>query len=298
MSSSSLLEIKSNDKVWYITGASKGLGLIFVKKLLAYGFKVVGTSRNKQQLIDAVGPLATPDNFLAVKVELDNEESVKQSLTDSLLKFGRIDVVVNNAGYGISGALEENTDAEVRKNFDINVFGVYNVLRNVTPILRAQGHGHVFNVSSIVSFVGFQGHSTYSATKFAIDGLTEAYAQEVRPFGIRATTINPGFFKSEFASNELFQQTNKIDSYKALHDVMEQSVKQVDITSRGDPAKLLDFIIRVYQTPEYESTHIFVGGGVYPLVNSKIDKYKQDLAQWEPFATQTDFDDYKSTTNY
>ncbi|EFA75976.1 hypothetical protein PPL_10554 [Heterostelium album PN500] len=286
------LEIKTNDKVWYITGASKGIGLVFVKNLLNFGFKVVGTSRNKQKLIDAVG--ITTDNFLALQVEVDNEASVKESFVDTLSKFGRIDVVVNNAGYGISGALEENTDAEVRKNFDINVFGVYNVLRNVTPILRAQGYGHVFNISSLASFIGYQGHGTYCATKFAVDGLTEAYAKEVRSFGIRVSTINPGYFKSEFYDSDHYNQnSNRIDAYKPIHDLVDYHIKEISGKQRGDPSKLLEFIIRVYQTPEYESNHIFVGGGVYPSVNAQLNKYKQDLDQWEHFATNTDFDSYE-----
>ncbi|EFA82012.1 short-chain dehydrogenase/reductase family protein [Heterostelium album PN500] len=289
----STVNIKSTDKVWYITGASKGMGLLFVQRLLAYGFKVVGTSRDKQQLIDAVGSVGNADNFLAIKVELANEESVRASLEQTLSKFGRIDVVVNNAGYSTNGALEENTDADVRKNFDINVFGVFNVLRNVTPILRKQGGGFVFNISSVASIVGFSGHSAYNATKFAVDGLTEAYAMEVKPFGIKAMTINPGYFKSEFLTAGSYQSVqNRIDAYSAVHGLIDTHTSQVSGNQRGDPVKLLDIIIRAVEENDDTTSHIFVGADAYPYVKSKLQKYNQDLDKWEQYATKTDRDDY------
>ncbi|EFA81930.1 short-chain dehydrogenase/reductase family protein [Heterostelium album PN500] len=289
----SSVEIKSTDKVWYITGASKGMGLIFVKKLLEYGFKVVGTSRDKQQLIDAVGSVGNSENFLAVKVELANEASVKASFEEVLSKFGRIDVVVNNAGYAVAGAVEENSDEEIRKNFDINVFGVFNVLRYVTPILRNQGSGHVFNISSVASMLGFPGFGVYNATKFALDGLTEAYALEVKPFGINVTGINPGYFKTEFLTSGSYQKTEKrIDSYAHVHGVVDTHANDINGNQRGDCAKLLDILIRAYEEKDNTTNHIFVGPDGYPLIRAKLDKYTADLDKWEKYATKTDRDDY------
>ncbi|EFA82013.1 short-chain dehydrogenase/reductase SDR [Heterostelium album PN500] len=289
----STVNIKSTDKVWYITGSSKGMGLIFVQRLLAYGFKVVGTSRDKQQLIDAVGSVGNANNFLAIKVELTNEESIKASFEEALSKFGRIDVVVNNAGFGLPGAVEENSDEEVRKTFDINVFAVFNVLRNVTPILRNQGYGHVFNISSTISLVGFEGFALYCATKFAIDGLTEAYAMEVKPFGIKAMTINPAYFKTDFLTADSFQTSaKKIPAYEGLHKVEEAMRTHMNGTQRGDPVKLLDVILRAFQETDDSTDHLFVGADAYPMIRTKLDKYKKDLDKWEQFATKTDRDDF------
>ncbi|EFA81922.1 hypothetical protein PPL_05154 [Heterostelium album PN500] len=295
--STSTVNITSTDKVWYITGASKGMGLIFVQKLLEYGFKVVGTSRDKQQLIDAVGAVGNSNNFLAVKVELANEASVKASFDEVLSKFGRIDVVVNNAGYSVAGALEESSNDDVRKNFDINVFGVFNVLRYVTPILRNQGSGHVFNISSVGALIGYPGFSVYSSTKFALDGLTEAYALEVKPFGINVTGINPGYFKTEFlSSGSYLKAEKKIDSYGHVHAIVDTHANDISGNQRGDCAKLLDILIRAYEEKDNTTNHIFVGPDTYPLIRAKLQKYTADLDKWEQYATKTDRDDYVEPT--
>ena len=172
-----------NNKVWLITGASKGLGLALVKKLLALGYCVAATSRNIKKLSEAVGN--KDSNFLPLEVDLLNELSVTEAISVTIKKFGKIDVVVNNAGYGLIGTLEELSDEEARKNFDVNVFGSLNVIRKVMPHLRKQKSGTIFNISSIGGFTGnFPGFGIYCATKFAVVGFTESLAAEVKPFGI------------------------------------------------------------------------------------------------------------------
>ncbi|EFA82556.1 short-chain dehydrogenase/reductase family protein [Heterostelium album PN500] len=286
----STLEIKSTDKVWYVTGASKGIGLAIVKKLLTYGFKVVGTSRDKQQLIDAVGTLGENDRFLAVTVDLVNEESVKQSLNDALSKFGRIDVVVNNAGFCISGALEENTDKDVRANFDTNVFSVFNVLRNVSPILRNQQSGYVFSISSVGALKGVLGHSTYCATKFALDGLTESYAQEVKPFGIKVTTVNLGSFRTGILGAEVYKPTKKIEAYKQVHGALDYIINQYSGKQTGDPSKILDILIRVYEAEGDDTMHLFVTPEANKLVVAKTELLLKDQKRWEEFTTKTEIE--------
>ncbi|EFA79894.1 short-chain dehydrogenase/reductase SDR [Heterostelium album PN500] len=285
----SSLEIKSVDKVWYVTGASKGIGLELVKNLLAYGFKVVGTSRDKQQLIGAVGSLGDNDRFLAVQVDLVNEESVKQSLNDSLTKFGRIDVVVNNAGFAISGALEENSDKNVRANFDTNLFSVFNVLRNVSPIFRNQQSGYVFNMSSMAGLQGAFGHSAYSATKFALDGLSESYALEVKPLGVRVTSVNLGSFRTGILDTDAYKPINKIEAYKHVHGKLDFAA-QYSGKQNGDPSKILDILIRVYQSEGDDTSHLYMCPEVNELVHTKIDQMVKDQKRWEEYTTKTGFD--------
>ncbi|EFA79892.1 hypothetical protein PPL_06712 [Heterostelium album PN500] len=286
----SSLEIKSVDKVWYVTGASKGIGLELVKKLLTYGFKVVGTSRDKQQLIGAVGSLGDNDRFLAVQVDLVNEESVKQSLNDSLTKFGRIDVVVNNAGFSISGALEENSDKDVRANFDTNLFSVFNVLRNVSPIFRNQQSGYVFNMSSVAGLKGIVGHSAYCATKFALDGLSESYALEVKPLGVRVTSVNLGSFRTGILGADVYKPINKIEAYKHVHGTLDFIVNQYSGKQNGDPSKILDILIRVYQSEGDDTSHLFISPEANELVHSKTDQMIKDQKRWEEYTTKTGFD--------
>ncbi|HMF73028.1 MAG TPA: SDR family oxidoreductase, partial [Flavitalea sp.] len=178
------------NKVWFITGASKGLGLSLVKKLLQKGYRVAATSRNVKELQREVD--GTPDQFLALNVDLTNESSVKAAIDETVQHFGNIDVVVNNAGYGIVGSLEELSDEEARENFNINVFGSLNVIRKSMPYLRSQGSGHIFNISSIGGFNGvFPGFGLYTASKFAVHGFSESLVAEVKPFGVKVTIVSP-----------------------------------------------------------------------------------------------------------
>ncbi|EFA79503.1 short-chain dehydrogenase/reductase family protein [Heterostelium album PN500] len=290
----------SVEKVWYVTGTSKGLGLVFVKKLLQNGYKVVGTSRDKQHLIDAVGPIGNSFNFLAVQVELTNEESIRASFQEAIERFGRIDVLVNNAGYGICGALEENADEDVRKNFDINVFSVFNILRNITPIMREQGSGQIFNISSKVGLIGLPGISVYCATKFAVNGLTEAYAAEVKPFGINVTLVCPGTFRTEILNSEFYNDyKNKLEHYKPIHNRLEFNDQYLSGNQWGDPEKLADLLIEAYElnlTQKETGNYIVVGSEAYPTVRAKQERFVKDLDKWEPIGSKTDYEGYDHST--
>src|SRR6187402_1328545 len=190
----------STKKTWFITGASKGLGLVLVKQLLAKGELVAATTRKKA---DLVKHFPESDSFLALEVDLVNEQSVKTAIESTVSKFGKIDIVINNAGYGLLGAVEELSDAEARQNFDVNVFGSLNVVRQALPYLRKQQSGHIFNVSSIGGYLGdFPGFGIYCATKFAMIGFTEALAIEVKPFGINVTAVLPGYFRTNFLNSD------------------------------------------------------------------------------------------------
>lgn len=278
----------SNQKVWYITGASKGLGLSLAKQLLSEGKKVAATSRNIDDLKNAVGE---NENFLPLAVNLLNEESVAESIEKTMHHFGRIDVVVNNAGYGLVGALEELSDAETRQNFDVNVFGSLNVIRKALPHLRKQKSGHIFNVSSIGGFTGaFPGFGIYCATKFAVQGFTESLAAEVKAFGINATIVSPGYFRTNFLEDSsLSVPKTPIQEYQTVRDVQSAHENDINGNQLGDPQKAaLAFI----KTAEMQNppVHLFLGQDAYDMAAIKIQSVKEDMESVREFATATAFD--------
>jgi NAD(P)-dependent dehydrogenase (short-subunit alcohol dehydrogenase family) len=237
------------NKVWYITGASKGLGLALVKKLLAAGYRVAATSRNKSALETAVGETDSK-NFLALEVDLTNAESIQKSVEQAHEYFGGLDIVVNNAGYGIGGSAEELSIDEIRGNFEINVFATITVVHSALPFMRAQRSGHIINISSIAGFTSTTGWSLYNAAKFAVTGFTEALAGDVAELGIKATVVMPGAFRTQFLNGEsLFITNNHIDDYQAVHATHER-FKTMDGKQAGDPEKAATVFIALAENPE------------------------------------------------
>lgn len=272
-------------KVWFVTGASKGLGLSIVKQLLAQGFPVAATSRSVDALGKAVGD---EDNFLPLGVDLTSEKSVADAVTATVKKFGRIDVVVNNAGYGLVGALEELTDEESRENFNVNVFGVLNVIRKTLPYLREQGSGHIINISSIAGLVGnFPGFGIYCATKFALDGLSEALAEEVKPLGIHTTIVGPGYFRTSFLTNDsLVTPKNIIEEYKNVRESQHAHQHSYNGNQLGDPEKGAAAIIHI-AAEQRPPLHLFLGEDAYKLAYGKIEALKSELEKWKEVTVST-----------
>lgn len=279
-----------NNKVWYITGASRGLGLALVKELLQQGYKVAATSRNKQELIQAVENAS--NDFLPLQVNLLDENSVQASIAKTKDWFGNIDVVVNNAGYGLSGALEELSDTETRANFDVNVFGSLNVIRKVMPLLRAQQSGHIFNIASIGGFTGaFPGFGIYCATKFAVHGFTESLAEEAKPFGIYATVVSPGYFRTNFLTDSsLSLPKNAIADYTNVREVERLHKEDINFNQPGDPAKAAKVIIEAAEMKQ-PPVHLFLGQDAYDLAAKKIASIQQDIELMKASATATAFEE-------
>lgn len=275
-------------KVWFVTGASKGLGLSLVKKLLKEGYQVVATSRNVQELEKAVGASAA---FLPLAVDLKNESSVEKAIKETITRFGTIDVVVNNAGYGLTGSLEELSDAEVRQNFDINVFGVLNVIRKVLPYMRKQKSGHIFNIASIGGFTGaFPGFGSYTATKFAMHGFSESLSAEAKPFGIKVTIVSPGYFRTQFLdAGSLGVPKNQIADYQVVREIEQTHLNDIHGNQAGDPDKASIAIIEVAEQKE-PPLHLFLGKDAYQLADAKIKSVQQDMNTVRELATSTDFD--------
>jgi NAD(P)-dependent dehydrogenase (short-subunit alcohol dehydrogenase family) len=274
-------------QVWFITGASKGFGLELVKQLLAQGHQVAATSRNAQELRTAVG--SDSPNFLPLAVELTAEARVGEALAATVRQFGRLDVVVNNAGYGQLGSLEEVTDAEARANFEVNVFGTLNVIRHAMPQLRQQQRGHIVNFSSIAGIQGgFPGWGVYCATKFAVEGLSEALAAEVAPFGVKVTVVAPGYFRTNFLqAGSLKLATAKLPAYQvvrdneAYHDQIREAHSQL-----GDPAKGAAALIQIAAESD-PPVHLLLGADAYRLAEAKIKSLQAEMATWQALAHAT-----------
>ncbi len=275
-------------KVWLVTGASKGLGLVLVRRLLKEGYQVAATSRNANELTKEVGA-ASPD-FLPLQVDLVNEQSVAGAVSETLRQFGTLDIVVNNAGYGQIGTLEELSDEEARKNFDINVFGSLNVIRQVMPHLRQKKSGAIFNISSIAGFLGtFPGWGIYAATKFAVAGFTEALATEAKSLGITATIVYPGYFRTNFLlQGSLALPQHPIADYKEARELEVIHETQIVGNQPGDPEKAASVLIEVAERGN-PPLHLFLGQDAYNMAKSKVEMISNELAANETLATSTGF---------
>jgi len=275
-------------KVWFVTGASKGLGLSLVKELLHEGYQVAATSRNANDLINEIG---INENFLALETDIVNEKSVENAISAALQKFGSIDVVVNNAGYGQLGTLEELSDTEARQNFDANVFGTLNVIRSVMPHFRNKKSGHIINISSIAGFLGaFPGWGIYNATKFAVGGLTEALSAEVKSMGISATIVYPGYFKTNFLSKgSLKLAQNPIEDYKEARELEVIHETQIIGNQPGSPEKAATAFIKLAET-QNPPLHLFLGSDSFGMAQNKIEILQNELDTNKEWSFSTDFE--------
>lgn len=278
----------ATNKVWFVTGASKGLGLALVQRLLKDGYKVAATSRDANALRKEVGN--DSDAFLPLQVDLNDEKAVQEAVHHIIATLGGIDVVVNNAGYGQLGTLEELSDKESRQNFDINVFGMLNVIRHVMPHYRQQHAGAFFNISSIAGFMGtFPGWGIYNATKFAVAGLTEALSAEVASLGVSATIVYPGYFKTNFLlQGSLRTAAHPIADYKEARNLEVIHNEQIIGNQPGDPEKAAAAFIQV-AAMETKPLHLFLGSDSFGMATQKIGLLQKDLQDFENISRSTDF---------
>ena len=239
-------------KVWLVTGCSKGLGKALVEELIAQGYPVAGTSRSKESLEKSIG--AESDLFLPLSMNVKEEADVKKAIAQATEKFGRIDVGVNNAGFTHLATIEEMSDADAREEFDINVFGTLNVIRGALPQMRAQGSGHIFNVSSLGAYNVGPLSGIYCATKHAVKAISETLAQEVKAFGIHVTDVKPGFMKTEFFGSSHKTTAPEGSPYKHLYDENMKFYMGQNGNQAGDPKKAAKLYIKVAEMDApYES---------------------------------------------
>src|SRR5476649_1105942 len=277
-------------KTWFITGASKGIGQTLARRLLARGDRVAVTSRSITSLASALGQ--APERLLPLAVDLTDEDSVRAAIEKTVLTFGGLDIIVNNAGYGQQGTLEALTDRELRQNFAVNVFAPLNVLRHALPYLRRQRSGHIINIASIVGFQGgYAGWGSYAASKFALAGLTESLAAEVAEFGIKATVLYPGPVRTDFlSSGSLAIADHKIDDYTQAQASLDLHLSSLAGNQAGDPDKLAMLIMQIVDVSA-PPLHIFAGHIANELALQKMQDVRKDIDAWSGAAEATDFTD-------
>ncbi|GAA4272428.1 SDR family oxidoreductase [Aquimarina gracilis] len=275
-------------KVWFVTGTSKGLGLILVRRLLANGHKVAATSRNKQILIDSIGK--RNKDFLPITMDLTQNQSVKKAIEATIIHFGNIDVIVNNAGYSQIGTLEELTEEEVKGNFDVNVFGSLNVIRNAAQYLRQQNSGHIFNISSIGGYVGnFAGFGVYCSTKFAVAGFTEALAEEMKPFNVHTTLVYPGYFRTNFLSKGSVKTPKKpLIEYETARKMERDHLNEIDGNQPNDPEKAAEVLIALSEQ-DNPPVHFFMGEDAHHYANLKIRTIQKAMKEYSTLGVSTGF---------
>ena len=275
--------------VWFITGASRGFGLEIAREALSRGHKVVATARRS----DGIGDLLPEagDRLLALDLDVTDEVQANRVVDAAVERFGRIDVVVNNAGRGLLGAVEEASDQAVRAAFDVNVFGALNIQRAVLPHLRQQRSGHIVNISSVAGVVGIPGWGLYNATKFAMEGFSEAMSQELAPLGVKVTLIEPGYFRTDFLdASSLSTETTIIDDYAATAGATRTHAEGVNHAQPGDPVKGAKAIVDVTENAE-PPLRLVLGSDAYGFTQAKLDTQITELHTWRKVSESTDHDD-------
>lgn len=275
----------SEKKVWFITGTSSGFGRALAEEVLAKGDRVVATARKPEVLQDLVEQY--PDAARAVKLDVTNTEDAKNSVREAIAEFGRIDVLVNNAGYALVGAIEETSDEQIRRQFDTNFFGVLNVTREALPVLRRQKSGHIVNIGSNVGFSAMPLLGIYSATKFALAGLSEALAGELAPFGIKTTIVEPGPFSTNGFDSAAFAENPLPEVYPSTAQLTETFQGFKDIA--GDPRKAVRVIIEAVES-ENPPFRLPLGEIAFEGIEAKLERIKDEISVWRDRAIQTNFD--------
>lgn len=271
-------------RVWFITGCSGGFGRAVAEAALARGDSVIGTLRKPEQCADF--ERLAPGHAFAEQLDVRAPARIEEAVAAAVRRCGRIDVLFNNAGHGMLGAIEETSLDEAREIFETNFFGTFNVTRGILPQLRRQGGGHVLNMSSGAGIGAVPGLGLYSATKFAVEGLSEALAGEVAQFGIRVTIIEPGAFMTGFASGAAVPVRQPLEPYAGLTNAVAAGMRQWYGTQAGDPKRAAAAILRIVDEPQ-PPLRLVLGADALGGVRAKIDSLRANVDAWETLTLST-----------
>ncbi|MFE0454164.1 oxidoreductase [Streptomyces sp. NPDC058914] len=278
---------------WFITGASRGFGLEIARQALERGDKVVATARKPQDVQDALSQYG--DSLLAVALDVTDEVQAREAVEAAVERFGTIDVLVNNAGRGVLGAVEETSDAAFRSVYDTNVFGLANVTRAVLPVMRRQRSGRILNLSSIGGFASAAGFGVYCSTKFAVEGLSEAMRAELAPLGIHVTIVEPGYFRTDFLdATSLLTEGRIISDYADTAGAVRQAVPGLNHAQPGDPVKGATAILALADVAD-PPLRAQLGSDCVAAMDRKIAQLREETDAWRELALSTDHDDAKVT---
>ncbi|MFF1837418.1 oxidoreductase [Streptomyces sp. NPDC058231] len=277
---------------WFITGASRGFGLEIARQVLERGDSVVATARNTQGVEKDLSRYG--DRVLAVALDVTDESQARAAVEAALGAFGSIDVLVNNAGRGLLGAVEETSDAALRAVYETNVFGLANVTRAVLPVMRRQRSGRILNLSSIGGFRGAPGFGVYCSTKFAVEGLSEAMHGELAPLGIRVTIVEPGYFRTDFLdATSLHTEGQVISDYAATAGAVRDAVPGLNHDQPGDPVKGAAAML-VLADADNPPLRAQLGSDCVAAMDGKIAQLREESDAWRELSLSTDHDDTKS----
>jgi NAD(P)-dependent dehydrogenase (short-subunit alcohol dehydrogenase family) len=274
------------NKVWFITGCSTGFGRELAKEVLEAGYKAVVTARKLSDIEDIVK--AHPVNAFAVKLDVTKPDEIADAVEKAKHHFGTIDILVNNAGIGYFGAIEESEDDEVRRMFEINFWGLANMTKAVLPIMRKQRSGHILNVASIGGLVGFPAVGFYNATKFAVDGYSDALSKELAPLGIHVTVICPSGFRTDWAGRSANNSKIVIEDYKATAEANKNNIRGYSGNQPGDPVRAAKAIVKVTEV-ENPPLHLLLGAAALKGGRNKLDVLKKDFDAWAETTEGADF---------
>ena len=274
-------------KTWFITGASRGLGADIATAALKAGDRVVATGRQRAAVSDRLGP--DNDRLLTLPLDVADAAQARAAVAQAIARFGAIDVLVNNAGYGHLGYFEETTDADIQAQYATNVFGLFNVTRAALPAMRAARRGHVFNLSSVAGYRGVEAGSLYCSSKFAVEGFSEALAGELAPFGIHVTIIEPGPFRTDFLTPESLKFiAHEVPDYAERRNAARASFEQRNGKQQGDPVLLAEAMVKLANAAK-PPLRFTAGAMAVNGLDAKLAAMKAELDAWRELGIATDF---------
>jgi NAD(P)-dependent dehydrogenase (short-subunit alcohol dehydrogenase family) len=277
---------QSPQRVWFITGASTGFGRLLAEQTLRAGHKVIATARKPEQIANLSHHYS--DRCVVLPLDVTDPGQVDSAVTQAFSQFGQVDVLVNNAGYGVAGGIEEVSEAEFMPMFETNVFGLLRVTRAFLPYLRKQRSGHILNLSSIGGLLASPGLGYYSATKFAVEGLSESLAAEVAPLGIRVTIIEPGPFRTDFLGRSGVLAKTRIADYDGTAANMRKYFAENDGKQPGDPARAVRAMMQVVESPN-PPLRLLLGASALQRLRTKFGNWEKEIAAWEQVTLGADF---------
>ena len=272
--------------MWFITGCSTGFGRELAKLVLSRGWCAVVTARNRERVAGLVQ--GCEDRALALDLDVTDRAQIDRAVQAAEDRFGAIDILVNNAGYGYQASVEEGIEAEIRAQFEANVFGLFAMIRAVLPGMRARRRGHILNISSVAGFVGFPGSGYYAASKHAVEGLSDALAREVEPLGIKVTCIEPGPFRTDWAGRSLRQTPCQIPDYAETVAARLKATTEVSGRQAGDPIRAAEAMIRVVEAAD-PPRHLVLGAFGLDAVTGKLSETLKEIEAWRDVGLATDY---------
>ncbi len=275
-----------SEKIWFITGCSTGLGYELGKRVLERGDSAVLTARSPDKLRELRSQYN--DKAIALSLDVTDDNAIEKAVADAEAHFGRIDVLVNNAGYGYFSAIEEGEDAEIRRQFETNVFGLYSVTRRVLPGMRARRSGHIVNISSVGGLMAFPATGYYHASKFAVEGFSESLSQEVSPLGIKVTIVEPGRFRTDWAGRSMIESKTVIDDYSETAGARRKAAHEYSGSQPGDPVRGADAIIKAVDAAE-PPLRLLLGSDAYKLAQGRLEALQKNFDAWKDVTISTDF---------